>query len=123
MVDEYFDESDNSTKTRININDSMMKVYIRLENVIDIYESSGYSVVDMLSEVGGLVAALYSIARVITQYFARNTLVGSLIEILFRVKLKRVYSEENSKDLFKEDTFSENKLGSNLRSKAREKTE
>ena len=66
-------------KTRVNTDSTLLKVTIRLENVIDVYEHSAYSVADMLSEVGGLVACLYSIARLITRYFAKDTLIGSLI--------------------------------------------
>ena len=78
-MEEYIDDTSDTKKTKINTDDSLIKVYIRLENMIDIYESSGYRLATMLSEIGGLASFLYAFTMVCTRFVAKDRLTGSLI--------------------------------------------
>ena len=70
----------------MNTNDCLVRVYIRLENRIDMYESSGYTLTTMLSDVGGFATLLYAFARIGSTLIAKEMLLGSLIMKLFRVR-------------------------------------
>ena len=50
------------------------------------FETVGYTLTTLLSEVGGLASFLYAFARFTARYFAREGLLGSLIQVLFRLK-------------------------------------
>ena len=61
-------------------------MYIRLEDKIDMFEVSGYSLVSMLSEVGGFFSIMFAVSQMFVYLFAKDRFFGSLIEILFRTK-------------------------------------
>lgn len=61
-----------------------MRVYIRLDTQVDMYESFGYSLATMLSEIGGLASIVYAFAQILVFFVARNWFIGSLIQIMFR---------------------------------------
>ena len=86
LVEEYYDEKTGSMKKRLNTDDNLIEIFIRLENKIDYAESSGYTLAQMLSDVGGLASILYASARVTTRFFSEDLFFGSLIEVLFRLK-------------------------------------
>ena len=61
-------------------------MYIRLEDKIDMFEVSGYSLVTMLSEVGGFFSVIFNASQMFVYFLAKDMFWGSLIEVLFRTK-------------------------------------
>ena len=94
MLQDEHDELTNTTKKVLNPNGSLLNIFIRLENRIDMYESSGYTFTMMLSEAGGLASLLYAFCRFTTIRFGKDMLLGSLIQVLFRSKTKAIQNQE-----------------------------
>ena len=63
-----------------------LSVYIRIEDKVTWLEASGYSLIMMLSEIGGLASFCYAFSRVCTRKIARNWFIGTMIQQLFRVR-------------------------------------
>ena len=61
-------------------------MYIRMEDKLDMFEVSGYSLVTMLSEVGGFLSIIYSASRLCVSFLAKDRFYGSLIGIMFRTQ-------------------------------------
>ena len=73
-----------------------LSVYIRIEDKLDFLVIEQYSMVKLLSELGGLASILFGLSRILTQKVAKNWFIGELIEKLFRVR-ERVPDQSSKK--------------------------
>ena len=73
-----FDETTNSYVKTINESNYLLKIYIRLGENIEMFEVSGYTLVTMLSEVGGLFSLVFTGSRVLVFFLAKDRFYGSL---------------------------------------------
>ena len=88
LFQEKINEQTNEKQLNLNLDDDIIKVYVRLENRIDLYESSGYTLPTMLSEIGGLASLLFYFSKYSSRFLSRDKLFGALIEALYRIKTK-----------------------------------
>ena len=58
------------------------------------YESIGYTLTKMLSEIGGLASLCYAVAKVCSFVLTKDAFLGSLIEVLFRVRTSETKETE-----------------------------
>ena len=70
----------------LNPSDYLVKIFIRLEDRVDMFELSGNSLPAMISSVGGFFSVIFGVAKVIVYIFARHEFWGNLAESLLRTK-------------------------------------
>ena len=56
-----------------------ISVYIRIDDKITWMEASGYSLIMMFSEIGGLASFCYAFARISTKKIAKSWFIGTMI--------------------------------------------
>lgn len=91
--------------------ESILKIYVRLDKEIDHYVRTMYGLFDMLSDVGGVASVIYVITRAVAHRISHNLLLASLMQVMFRAKtLKPCVKDENDGE---EEDVARKKSGSN----------
>ena len=82
-------------QTELNPQYDPLNVYIRLEDKIDFLVIEHYSLVKLLTELGGFASFLFGLSQILALKVAKNWFIDALTEKLFRVrdsKFKNVLS-------------------------------
>ena len=89
---EYKDEAIRITKTNedgtfeFTNRFEPLSLYIRIGDKLDYIVVEGYSMLELITEIGGLASFVYGISRILSREVARSWLIGSLSKELFRSK-------------------------------------
>jgi hypothetical protein len=87
----------------------MVRVYFRMDPIIDTYERQVYSSGDFLAQLGGIFSFLRAIGAVLVYMFSERLLVSALAG-----KLYQVYDEKKEKDPYNDAGASEAYLNQSM---------
>ena len=63
-----------------------LRLFVRIEDKMDFIVVEQYSLVKLLTELGGIASFLFGASRLLTQKVSRNWFIGALTATLFRVR-------------------------------------
>ena len=63
-----------------------LRLFVRIEDKIDFIVVEQYSLVKLLTELGGIASFLFGASRLLTHKVSRNWFIGALTSTLFRVR-------------------------------------
>ena len=73
-----------------DLSNYLVKIYIRLDDRVDMFEVQGMHLTSLLEDMGGFYSFIYDISIFIVCYTAQDEFWASLIEALFRTKKNSV---------------------------------
>ena len=63
-----------------------MRIYVRIEDKLDYIVVEQYTLVKLLTELGGIASFLFGVSRLLTHKVSRNWFIGALTSTLFRLR-------------------------------------
>ncbi len=89
--EEVFDEETNTIRIEKSFtynHEHLATIHLKLEDRLDMFEVSSYTVSEMIEEMGGFYSLIFDIVIVLVGIISQEEFWGSLIEALFRTKRK-----------------------------------